>query len=59
MPQGVANLTKEALQLGQNFGMTESKSYQRVGTNLIKEAEVEQNIARGDKMKLATGMSFG
>ena len=51
-------MTKEALQLGQNFGTTQSKAYQRVATNLIKEAEVEENIARGDKMKLATGKPF-
>ena len=53
--EAVKNLTKAALDLETNFGKSGSKSYQRVSTNLIKVAEEEQNVPRGEAMKLATG----
>ena len=49
------NLMKAALDLETNFGKSGSKSYQRVSTKLIKVAEEEQNVPRGQAMKLATG----
>ena len=55
--EAVKNLTKAALEIGANFGQSGSKSYQRVGSNLIKAAEAEQNIPRGEAMKLATGIN--
>ena len=54
--EAVKNLTEAALKIGANFGQSGSKSYQRVGSNLIKAAEAEQNIPRGEAMKLATGI---
>ena len=54
--EAVKNLTKAALDLGATFGSAGSKSYQRVSTNLIKVAEAEQNVPRGEPMKLATGI---
>ena len=53
--EAVKNLTKAALEIGANFGQSGSKSYQRVSSNLIKAAEAEQNVPRGEAMKLATG----
>lgn len=53
--QGVKNLTKQACELGRNFGKTESAAYQRVATNLIKVAETEGEVARGEKFSMATG----
>ena len=49
------NLTKAALDLETNFGKSGANSYQRVSMNLIKVAEEEQNVPRGEAMKLATG----
>ena len=54
--EAVKNLTKAALEIGANFGQSGSKSYQRVSSNLIKTAEAEQNVPRGEAMKLATGI---
>ena len=56
--QAVANLTKQALQVGQSFGNEDSKAYQRISTNLIKAAENKENIPRGEKMMMATGITF-
>ena len=53
--EAVKNLTKAALEIGANFGQSGSKSYQWVSSNLIKAAEAEQNVPRGEPMKLATG----
>ena len=53
--EAVKNLTKKALEIGANFGQSGSKSYLRVSSNLIKAAEAEQNVPRGEAMKLATG----
>ena len=53
--EAVKNLTKKALEIGADFGQSGSKSYQRVSSNLIKAAEAEQNVPRGEAMKLATG----
>ena len=53
--EAVKNLTQAALDIGVNFCASGLKSYQRVSTNLIKVAEKEQKIPRGEPMKLATG----
>ena len=54
--EAVKNLTEAALKIGANFSQSGSKSFQRVSSNLIKAAEVEQNIPRGEAMKLTTGI---
>ena len=55
--EAVRNLTKAALKIGANFGQSGLKSYQRISSSLIKAAEAEQNIPRGEAIKLATGMN--
>ena len=55
--QAVKNLTKEALDLGSSFGDPLSKSYQRVSSNLLKVAEKEEDVSRGEKFSLATGIN--
>ena len=57
--EGVKVLTERSLQLGDNFGTPESKSYQRVSTNLTKVAYEKENVPRGEKMKMATGDDRG
>ena len=56
---GVKVLTERSLQLGSNFGKPESRSYQRVSTNLTKAAYEKENIPRGEAMKMATGDEIG
>ena len=53
--QAVKNLTKQAQELGSNFGNNDSVAYQRVATNLIKVAEAEGDVPRGEKFCMATG----
>ena len=55
--QAVKNLTNEAVNLGSAFGNAESRAYERVATNLIKVAEKENEVPRGEKMSLATGIT--
>ena len=53
--EAVKNVARQALDLGANFGNPDSVSYQRVSTKLIKVAEEEMNVPRGEKFSLATG----
>ena len=53
--QAVRNLTGQAQELGSSFGKENSRSYQRVATNLLKHAETKEGIQRGEKFLMATG----
>ena len=57
--EAVKNLTKAAVDLSVSFGASGEKSYQRVSSNLLKVAAAEQNVPRGEAMKLATSREVG
>ena len=53
--EGVKVLKERSLTLGDNFGKADSKSYQRVSTNLTKAMYEKENVPQGQTIKMATG----